>query len=107
MFKVFYSWLRKIRMVKIDVREMKKLQEYDPLCALFEEEQREWEEIKSVVSKVNLYCDFTEFDILLNNIIFTGKSSKFIQYFESVISANPSENYFLSAKKIVPCRIKA
>ena len=59
---------------------MKKLQEFDPDCEFFPSEKSSWEEIKKSVEDIEVYCDYYDFDILVEHVILTGHSKDFIEY---------------------------
>lgn len=86
--------------------EVKTMQEYDAYCFLSGEEEKAFEELKERISKFNLYCTFGEFDRLLNNVILTGNSLRFIETLESFAKENPADNYLLNGRTFYIARIK-
>lgn len=80
---------------------MKKLQEFDPDCEFFPSEKSSWEEIKKSVEDIEVYCDYYDFDILVEHVILTGHSKDFIEYVYQMKGNYPGVKTFILYGRIL------
>ena len=79
-------------------KQLHKLDECTPFCAIFSEEKKQFEELKEYLKKHSLtvLCSEYGWDKFLNSTLLTGNVPNFINYLDDFVKHFPSEIYHLT-----------